>query len=105
MKKSELGQIIREEISKILKEDKLVNEIRVSIPNSVKLKFDLIAYPRKHHDPNQPDEIIIPAGKSIGVIEHPFKNLPNTSLIKYKDQEWVVVRSSLDNAIKLNKYT
>ena len=88
MKQSELKQLIREEIFKVLNEGK-----------NVEIKFNLTAYPRKHHDSKQPNKINIPAGATIEVIEHPFTNQPNDSLIKYKDQEWVVVKSSLDSVM------
>jgi hypothetical protein len=70
----------------------------------VKLKFDLNAYPRTHHLQNQPKKIVIPRGESIKVIEHPFEKQPNDSLIMYKNQEWVVVKSSLDEVIDGSMY-
>ena len=88
MTKLNLRQIIREEVSKVLKEGKIV-----------KLKFDLTVYPRKHRDPNQPNKITIPAGESIEIIEHPFAKQAQDSWIKYKDQDWVVGKSTLDNAL------
>lgn len=72
---------------------------RHSKNKSIKVKYDITAYPRTHHNPNQPKKIVIPSGESIEIIEHPFEKQPNDSLIKYKGQEWVVVRSSLDVSI------
>ena len=75
-----------------------------NLNKDVKLKFDLTAYPRTHHLPNQPKKIVIARGENIKVIEHPFKKQPNDSLIMYKNQEWVVVKSSLDIAIDRPTY-
>lgn len=54
---------------------------------SIKLKYNLTAYPRKHHDPKQPNKIIIRAGESIEVIEHPFPKQPNDLLHIFNEQQ------------------
>ncbi len=88
MKKSELQKIIREEVRKVLKEGKLVQ-----------LRSNLIAYPKSYSSATPSKKIEIPRGESIEIIEHPFEKQPNDSLIKYKGQEYVVVRSSLDRVV------
>lgn len=85
MKVSELKQLIREEIGKVL--------------NKKILKHSINAYPKKHTG-KQYTKLVIPSGESIEIIEHPFEKQPNDSLIKYKGQEFVVGRSSLENALR-----
>lgn len=88
MKISEFKKLIKEEVSKMLKEGKLVQ-----------LRSNLIAYPKSYSSATPSKKIEIPRGESIEIIEHPFEKQPNDSLIKYKDQEYVVVRSSLDKVL------
>lgn len=91
MKKSELQKIIQEEIQKVLKEAEA---------KLVQLKTALNAYPKSHASTAASKKIEIPKDAQIEIIEHPFEKQPNDSLIKYKGQEYVVVKSSLDKALK-----
>jgi len=104
MKTQELRNLIREEVRKVLKETYNNPEWKLSSIHEaklVKLKTALNAYPKSYASTAASKKIEIPKNAQIEIIEHPFEKQPNDSLIKYKGQEYVVVRSSLDKALGL----
>jgi hypothetical protein len=83
-----------QELTKLL--DKVLGAAEAKL---VQLKTALNAYPKSHGSTAASKKIEIPKDAQIEIIEHPFEKQPNDSLIKYKGQEYVVVKSSLDKVL------